>query len=117
MVYCGASVSLCCLEVLVHTDADLIPDNLAWSYAKLPVDPEIFEETWDILNVDQTRAYGKYWIDSRRSLAVKVPSVVVPRTDSDFNILLNPTHEAFSEILWQQGGGFSFDPRLFKASG
>jgi hypothetical protein len=28
MLYCAAAISLCCLEVLVHTDPDLIPDHL-----------------------------------------------------------------------------------------
>jgi RES domain-containing protein len=116
MVYCAASVSLCCLEVLVHTDPDLIPDNLTWSYAELPGQPEVFEETWDILDIERTRAYGKYWIDSRRALSMIVPSVIVPQTYADFNLLLNPTHSAFGDILWQRGGRFSFDSRLFEAS-
>ena len=113
MLYCAATISLCCLEILVHTDSDLIPDNLIWSSAQLPADPEIFDGTWDVSNVEQTRPFGKNWIDSRRSLAICVPSVIVPQTSVDFNILVNPTHEAFSDIHWQRGGPFAFDPRLF----
>jgi RES domain-containing protein len=116
MLYCGASVSLCCLEVLVHTDADLIPDNFIWSYAELPVEPEIFEEPWDVSNIESTRSFGKYWIDSRRSPAMKVPSVIVPQTYTDFNILLNPTHDILGDIRWHRGGRFDFDTRLFEAS-
>ncbi len=113
MLYCAATVSLCCLEVLVHTDSDLIPDNMVWSWAELPVDPENFDGNWDITEVEQTRWFGKRWIDSRGSLAIRVPSVIVPYTDVDFNILLNPTHEAFTDIHWRRGGTFTFDPRLF----
>jgi len=116
MLYCGGSVSLCCLEVLVHTDPDLIPDNLVWSYAELSVAPEVFNEPWDISSVETTRSYGKHWIDSRRSIAMKIPSVIVPQTNADFNILLNPTHSAYTAIHWQKGGTFSFDSRLFEAS-
>ena len=97
----------------MHTDSDLIADNLVWSWAELPVDPEVFDGTWNIGNVEQTRPFGKSWIDSRRSLAVQVPSVIVPPTPVDFNILLNPTHEVYSEIQWQRGGRLIFDPRLF----
>lgn len=113
MLYCGGSVSLCCLEVLVHTDPDLIPDNLVWSYAELLSVPESFDEHWDTSNVESTRPYGKYWIDSRRSVALKIPSVIVPHTAADFNVLLNPTHDAFADLQWQRGGKFSFDVRLF----
>jgi RES domain-containing protein len=67
MLYCAATISLCCLEVLVHTDSDLIPDNLVWSSAELPADPEVFDGMWDVSNVEQTRPFGKNWIDSRRS--------------------------------------------------
>lgn len=113
MLYCAATVALCCLEVLVHTDSDLIPDNLVWSSGELPADPEIFDGMWDVSNVEQTRPFGKDWIDGRRALAIRVPSILVPQTSVDFNILINPTHETFSDIRWQRGGPFAFDPRLF----
>ena len=113
MLYCASSIALCCLEVLVHTDPDLIPDNYVWSWVELPALPEVFEGQWDIGNVEQTRQYGKYWIDSRRSLALAVPSVIVPHTAADFNVLLNPTHEGFFAACWRLGGPSAFDPRLF----
>lgn len=114
MLYCAASVSLCCREVLVHTDVDLIPDNLVWSWAQLPADPEEFDGIWSTGNLEQTQPLGKSWIDSRRSLALQVPSAVVPSTPEDFNVLLNPTHDAYDEIEWHRGGAFGFDPRLFE---
>lgn len=113
LLYCAATISLCCLEVLVHTDSDLIPDNLIWSSAKLPTDPEVFDDECHVGNLEQTRAFGQNWIVSRRSLAIRVPSVIVPHTNVDFNILVNPIHEAFSDIHWQRGGTFTFDQRLF----
>jgi RES domain-containing protein len=113
MLYCAATISLCCLEVLVHTDSDLIPDNLIWSSAELPINPEVLDAVWDIGNVEQTRAFGTKWVASRRSLAIRVPSVIVPHTDVDFNVLVNPTHEVFSNVLWHRGGTFTFDQRLF----
>jgi RES domain-containing protein len=95
MLYGASTVSLCCLEVLVHTDPDLIPDNLVWSWAELPADPEELDYRWDVADVGQTRVAGKSWIDSVQSLAILVQSVIVPHTDVDFNILLNPAHPAY----------------------
>jgi len=64
-------------------------------------------------NVETTR-YGKHWI--RRSVAMKIPSSIIPQTNADFNVLLNPTHGEFTDIAWQRGGQFSFDVCLFEAS-
>ncbi|MGA3025758.1 MAG: RES family NAD+ phosphorylase [Bryobacteraceae bacterium] len=113
MLYCASTVSLCCLEVLVHTDPDLLPDNLVWSWAELPADPEVLDYQWSIADVERTRAAGKRRIESLRSLAIRVPSAIVPHTPVDFNILLNPLHDAWTSIHWQRGGPFRFDPRLF----
>lgn len=112
MLYSASSLALCCLEVLVHTDPDLIPDNYAWSWAELPLDPEVFDGKWSITHTVDTRRFGKAWIDSRRSLALLVPSVIVPPTSTDFNVFINPMHDAYNDIQWQHGGAFSFDPRL-----
>jgi RES domain-containing protein len=87
MLYCASTASLCCLEVLVHTDPDLLPDNLVWSWAELPA---VLDDVWNIADVEETRAAGKRWIDSLQSLAIRVPSVIVPHTPADFNILLSP---------------------------
>lgn len=112
MLYSAGSLALCCLEVLVHLDPDTIPDNYAWSWSELPAEPEVFEGKWDITNVEETRRLGKSWIDSRRSLALRVPSVLVPDTAADFNILINPTHDAYAGLHWRHGGKFGFDDRL-----
>jgi len=112
LLYSASSVSLCCLEVLVHTDPDLIPDNLVWSWAELPEDPETLLYRSRLTDIERTRAAGRRWINSRVCLAVRVPSVIVPHTGVDFNVLLNPTHDAFTAVTWQSGGAFKFDPRL-----
>jgi RES domain-containing protein len=113
MLYCASSISLCCLEVLVHTDPDLIPDNLVWSMAQLPAEPEWLHDIRNVADLQETRSAGKLWIESGRSLAIRVPSVIVPQTEVDFNVLLNPTHAAYADVDWQGGDSFRFDPRLF----
>jgi len=91
-----------------------VPDNLVWSWAKLPRATEALGAR-NTADLEQTRAAGKRWINSRRSLAARVPSVIVPDTHADFNVLLNPVHEAYSDVEWSRGSAFRFDPRLFFA--
>jgi len=52
------------------------------------------------------------WIHSGGQLAGVVPSIVIPE---EFNILLNPNHNAFRDLAWSDPRPFRFDPRLFVA--
>ena len=56
-----------------------------------------------------SQAVGDAWLDEERSLALRVPSVVVP---SEWNVLLNPAHPAFSEVAVGPPTVAPFDPRL-----
>jgi RES domain-containing protein len=91
-----------------------MPDEYVWSYAHLPVEPEEFNELWDVADHERTRQHGTRWIVERRSLGLAVPSIIVPHTRVDHNVLLNPTHDLWSEIIWEPGGNFEFDTRLFE---
>ena len=66
----------------------------------------------DLEDRDATRTYGDAWVESRNSLALRVASVVVPRS---FNYLLNPNHPAFHDAVeLQHLGPFAFDSRVEK---
>lgn len=57
-----------------------------------------------------TRAFGDLWTMERRSVALRVPSVVAPHSH---NYLLNPAHPDFEDAVARQGlGPLRFDPRL-----
>jgi RES domain-containing protein len=62
---------------------------------------------------DATRAFGRQWATSRSSLAVLVPSVIIP---IEFNVLLNPTHSNFDAVKWSAPEPFGFDSRLLRSS-
>jgi RES domain-containing protein len=49
------------------------------------------------------------WLAGGASVALRVPSVVVP---SEFNYLLNPKHGDFTRISIGASMPFPFDPRL-----
>jgi len=109
ILYCSAALSLACLEVLVHLTAEEIPPDYVYSSAELPKPTEDADFQGELVDADATRRYGHYWVRSRRSLAILVPSVVIPE---ERNALLNPLHPDFSEIEWSAPRAFRFDRRL-----
>ncbi len=74
--------------------------------AQLPPD-------WQRLSQPQpTAALGQAWLAAGRSLALRVPSVLVPQ---EYNLLLNPVHPEFREVsLVGEPEPFQFDERLRK---
>lgn len=56
-----------------------------------------------------SQSFGAEWVQAQRSVALRVPSVVVP---GEFNYLLNPAHAQFSKVKVGKPEPFSFDPRL-----
>ncbi len=58
-----------------------------------------------------SRIIGDAWIRAQRSLALRVPSAVVPE---EYNLLVNPVHPRFSELrIIGSPEPVVFDPRLF----
>lgn len=62
-------------------------------------------------DVDATTAYGDAWAQARRSLALRVPSVVVPLS---FNYIINPAHPHMSNTIVEAHGEFQFDERIVR---
>jgi len=120
-VYFSTTLSLAILEVLVHTDSDLMPDDMV--ALRVEVADLAEEETalddlpaeWltEIGNAD-TQAFGGQWVKERRSPLLVLPSVVLPlEADApEKNVLLNPGHPAAQDIEVAELTPFSFDPRL-----
>lgn len=118
VIYCAESRSLALVEVLAGTDdvdrlsqqewvlvpAD-IPEDSIGKPARVPDDWRQYPHS------PTTQAFGAEWVQSQRSAALRVPSVVVP---GEFNYLLNPTHRDFKRIKIGKPEPFSFDPRLVK---
>jgi RES domain-containing protein len=109
MLYAASSLSLSCLEVLVHLDKTQFPMDFVWSKAELQINPD-FLIVQNPKNVAQTQSAGRAWVSEKRRLAIRVPSVLIPE---DHNILLNPTHRGYALLKWQEPRPFEFDVRLF----
>ena len=112
-IYTSECLGLCLAEALVHLPGALPRDYVAF---KVDVPDEAigtiegsslkggWEQDWAY-----TRALGDEWLSGKRSLALKVPSAVLPES---INLVLNPLHLRANElrVIWQQQ--FKFDPRL-----
>jgi RES domain-containing protein len=117
VVYTAAHLSLSIVEVLVHTDPDLIPDDLTAFEIEVPetatigcIEPADLPAHWtDIPNHTACRALGDAWLDSGEHPVLAVPSAIVPE---ETNYLLDPTHPAASGFRVLRSRPFTFDSRL-----
>ena len=115
-VYCSISLAMSVLEVWVHLvpedrRADSLPTMMKLGF-DLPdrVGLERYEPTAaDLLNPAHTRAFGDRWLAEGRSVALSVPSAIIPE---DANVLLNPRHPDFAQVTVAVQSPFLFDERL-----
>jgi len=115
-VYTAESRALAMLEVLVHVDDPARLAGLAWVSLSASVPEGLIErparvpEEWRALPFKPaTQEYGAAWLRARRSVALRLPSVVIP---GEFNYLLNPAHPDFGRVRLGPPEPFFFDPRL-----
>ena len=118
VVYTSSSAALAALEVLVHTDTDLLPlTDFVAIPATLPTRIKIQRLTeadlpanWKALPSPQDlREIGAKWLNDGKFVALAVPSVIIP---FEWNYLLNPAHPNFNAIQIGDPRNYSFDPRL-----
>lgn len=116
VVYCAESRSLAALEVLVGLDDKDRLLEIPWACIPVTINPELIEKItkvpleWrEYPHAAATQAFGAKWIQAQRSVALRVPSAVVP---GEFNYLLNPAHPQFTKVKIGKPEPFSFDPRL-----
>jgi len=111
MLYCSTALSLACLEVLVHLGPNQIPPNYVYSVAELETRAEVADFRGDLADPDATQRFGHSWAKQNQSLALLVPSVILP---VEFNVLLNPVHASYTNVIWSAPEPCRFDPRLLR---
>jgi RES domain-containing protein len=117
VVYTAAHLSLAVLEVLVHTDPDLIPNDLTVYEIEIPDDLSISHVRSDALPPDWAlvpdhgacREIGDAWLASGTSAVLGVPSAVIPE---ETNYLVDPAHVESTRVRVVSARPFVFDPRL-----
>ena len=118
MVYASGSLALAAIELFVHLEPNLQPDDLVSIAATLPegepakrLGPEQLPAGWWADDFEPLRAIGDKWIREKSSLAISVPSAAMR---AEWNVLVNPLHPAIAEIKIEEPRAFRFDARMFR---
>jgi RES domain-containing protein len=116
-LYLAESRALAMLEVLVHLDLDaqLIPQDyvfMAVDFSALEDASGWMEDGPSLPPSDaECRAIGDAFLDAGHALALRVPSILVPRA-SDF--ILNPAHGLIGQVKIEPLEPFALDRRLLR---
>ena len=119
VVYLASTLSLAALEYLVHVDPQQVPDDLVAMQVEVPEEPgvdRVLEENlpkgWNELTEHVAcMAAGDAWVEAGASLALRVPSAIVPEEE---NVLVNPRHPGAGGVRVVSVRRFAFDPRLLE---
>lgn len=118
MVYCSSSLALAAIELFVHLEPNLQPDDLISIGATLPAGEPAqtlkaveLPPQWWTDDFEPLRKIGDGWIRARSSLAMRVPSVPIRQ---EWNILMNPLHPDAATIKIDPPQPFIFDARMFQ---
>ena len=117
ILYTASSAALAALEVLVHVEPLQAPDDLRLLGLDLPdeltleeLGPALLPEDWrSVPAPESTQSIGNAWLERSSSVALRVPSVVVPM---ETNVLLNPRHPDMTRVRISSNEAFRFDSRL-----
>lgn len=121
VIYAADSVALAALELLVHLHSHEVLDSYRLYRIQI-ADSELLDLDGRDLPKDwrvdpppsSTARVGDGWIAADASLALAVPSAIVP---SQRNMLINPAHPRFTQALKSvREESFMFDTRLFRGA-
>ena len=105
------------LECLAHAGIGRIPKthvsieiDIPGSVTTEEHDEDSLPAGWDHRNLLVARAFGDEWIRACRTVVLVVPSVVARR---EGNVLLNPQHPDFKDIVAGRPEPVIWDARLF----
>lgn len=115
VLYSSAHLSLACLEKLVHLGPHANPGKMRYAFTDIALVHDSLDPRKEFVHQGEqcTAEIGKQWIVHGKSLAVRVPSVLIPEED---NVLLNPFHEDYASLQWDSKP-FDWDQRLLELVG
>lgn len=114
ILYAASSPGVALLEVLVHETSESFRER---TLLKLEMDDDVETVTSQRLlrlladsppgRPEQlTRDFGRRWLEEQRSLALVVPSVVMPY---ERNVIINPAHSRAGSLRIVHSDGISLD--------
>lgn len=116
-IYAGMTPEIAAMEKLVHT-SDILPLDLVLAVIELPSDEGLYlhysvadlPAGWDALPSSTAAiSIGDEFLLASTHLGLIVPSAVMPEAS---NVVLNPSHPAFSSVTFSIVRPFEFDSRL-----
>jgi RES domain-containing protein len=118
VVYVSESLSLATLEVLAHAESVSMFNQYVALKVTFPSDSLTVLTSDELPDVwqsnpapDSTRHLANSWFNLQETLALKVPSTLIP---NEHNFLLNPAHPGFGRIDVAAPIPFPFDSRILK---
>jgi RES domain-containing protein len=117
-IYAGATIAIAAMETYVHVSG-VVPPDLVLVRIELP-DGHSSEKPalrdlpagWDLLPPGPASMdFGTRWARGNRSLALYVPSVLVPE---ERNAVINPGHAEFGAVRMAIERDFRFDVRMYE---
>ena len=116
-VYVSNSISLASLEILVHARKDTLLNQYQLFSIEIPEDEiERLDNAWlpddwrDNPAPISTMDLGTGWLEATSTLALILPSCIIPQEN---NAILNPLHPTFNTALKTvETLPFAFDARL-----
>lgn len=112
LLYTAETRSLAIMEVLVHLTSEELPADMYMLTLEVPDTASRTEllvadmpPDWRrTRSLQPTASLGHAWLEAGTTLALRVPSVVVPQ---EHNLLLNPAHPEFTQVK------LAAEPELF----
>ena len=121
VIYTSESRALAALEFFVHLSRTVIPPGLSLASIEIPDKASRKEITMEELPRNW-RSYpapleladiGASWIRSKKSLLLRLPSVIMP---PEKNVLINPAHPEMTGVRIIEVEPYSPDPRLTRGT-
>jgi RES domain-containing protein len=118
VIYAAETFAGALLEVLVHSNLGRLPKTHAAIEISIPepVSAESLEGPnlpgWDAEDQLATRVFGDEWLGTSRSAVLLVPSAILRGRER--NILINPKHPDFAQIVASEPQDVQWDKRLFQ---
>lgn len=112
--YCSESAELAVLELIMHTGPNFVPEKRLLLQFELPRRAvstlRKLPSKWDSPELSpHVQKVGADWLSSGKSLALRVPSAVLPLRS---NVLVSPNHPRFREIREISAEPFTWSARL-----
>lgn len=117
VLYTGESKEIALLEIIVHTPPALIPalDILTIEIPEnsiIEIGLKDVPDNWTNYPAPEILAeIAENWIDSNKSIALKVPSCII---HTSHNYILNCRHPEYKKVKIRDQRRFQFDRRLFE---